>query len=396
MPERAGWLTPEARTTVYYVIFFMTSGAATAYAGIWFADQGLSAGEIGIIGSLPVLLTLVLNLVVGRLADRARDWRTVIVIGALLGAIFSVGLLFAHGFVGILVVWTLAALPLAAIGPVQDAAALRLTRRNGTDFGSIRAWGTVGYMGVIVLTGQVVSWFGGGAFMPLFVALCVLRGLVALSLPNFRAPKDAATAVRSGASRMREVMKPWFLLPLLGWAMIFGTHLILNSFQALLWKQQGISDITISLLIALGAASEAAMMFVFKRYVGRFPARMVMLASAIISALRWCAMALAPDVPLLAMLQLLHSVTFAMGFLGCVHFIANWTSEDIAAEAQSFFQVLQQVMAVIAVTAFGALVAVFGTHAYFASAAFAAVGAALIVWSMYMMPPKDETISSPV
>jgi PPP family 3-phenylpropionic acid transporter len=137
------------------------------------------------------------------------------------------------------------------------------------------------------------------------------------------------------------------------------------------------------------------MMFVFKRYVGRFPARMVMLASAIISALRWCAMALAPDVPLLAMLQLLHSVTFAMGFLGCVHFIANWTSEDIAAEAQSFFQVLQQVMAVIAVTAFGALVAVFGTHAYFASAAFAAVGAALIVWSMYMMPPKDETISSP-
>ena len=129
---------------------------------------------------LPVLLTLVLNLVVGRLADRARDWRTVIVIGALLGAIFSVGLLFAHGFVGILVVWTLAALPLAAIGPVQDAAALRLTRRNGTDFGSIRAWGTVGYMGVIVLTGQVVTWFGGGAFMPLFVALCVLRGLVEL------------------------------------------------------------------------------------------------------------------------------------------------------------------------------------------------------------------------
>eukprot|EP01036_Dinobryon_divergens_P021138 gene21138-29022_t len=53
-------------------------------------------------------------------------------------------------------------------------------------------------------------------------------------------------------------------------------------------------------------------------------------------------------------------------------------------------------MAVIAVTAFGALVAVFGTHAYFASAAFAAVGAALIVWSMYMMPPKDETISAPV
>ena len=53
--------------------------------------------------------------------------------------------------------------------------------------------------------------------------------------------------------------------------------------------------------------------------------------------------------PILVPLQLLHSVTFAMGYMGCVHFIANWTSEDIAAEAQSFFQVLQQAMAVMAV-----------------------------------------------
>ncbi len=33
--------------------------------------------------------------------------------------------------------------------------------------------------------------------------------------------------------------------------------------------------------------------------------------------------------------------------MGCVHFIANWTSEDIAAEAQSFFQVLQQGFSVV-------------------------------------------------
>jgi PPP family 3-phenylpropionic acid transporter len=80
-----------------------------------------------------------------------------------------------------------------------------------------------------------------------------------------------------------------------------------------------------------------------------------------------------------------------MGYMGCVHFIANWTSEEIAAEAQSFFQVLQQVFGVIAVTAFGVLTQMFGFHAYFGSAAFAAIGALLILISMRLMPPKTQS-----
>jgi PPP family 3-phenylpropionic acid transporter len=269
-----------------------------------------------------------------------------------------------------------------------------MTRRNGTDFGAIRAWGTVGYMAVIVITGWIVTSFGGWIFLPFFVGLALLRGGLALQLPNFRAPKEELTLAKFGASRMREVMKPWFLLPLVGWSMVFATHLILNSFQALLWHEQGISDIVIALLIALGAAGEASMMFVFKRFVGRYPARWLILASALVSVVRWIALALAPDVPVLVVLQLLHSVTFALGYMGCVHFIANWTSEDIAAEAQSFFQVLQQVMGVIAVTAFGWFAGIWGVQSYFASAAFAAVGAVLIWLSLLMMQPKAQAPSA--
>jgi PPP family 3-phenylpropionic acid transporter len=391
MPEIRRWWPPELRATLYYFTAFMTAGAATTYGGIWFQEQGLSSGEIGLIGSVPVFIMLVLNLVVGRIADRADDWRQVVVIGAALGGIIPIGLFFVHGFLPILLVWTLASIPMSAIAPVADAAALRMTKRNGTDFGFIRAWGTVGYMVVIVVTGQIVTWFGGAAYLPFFVGVAILRGLIAFQLPNFRAPKEERTlAQKAGASRMREVMKPWFLLPLVGWSMVFATHLILNSFQALLWREQGIPDLTIAILIALGAASEAAMMFVFKRFVGRFPARMVILASAIVSVVRWAAMALAPEVAILVPLQLLHSVTFAMGYMGCVHFIANWTSEDIAAEAQSFFQVLQQGMAVVALTAFGWIAGPLGVRAYFASAAFAGVGAVLIFVSMRLMAPKSQ------
>ena len=98
--------SPELRASVYYFINFTSAGAAVAYAGIWFAGEGLSSGEIGVINAVPVFIMLGLNLLVGRIADRAKDWRQVIIAGALASAFLPLGLFFAHGFWAILLVWT--------------------------------------------------------------------------------------------------------------------------------------------------------------------------------------------------------------------------------------------------------------------------------------------------
>jgi PPP family 3-phenylpropionic acid transporter len=70
-----------------------------------------------------------------------------------------------------------------------------------------------------------------------------------------------------------------------------------------------------------------------------------------------------------------------------VHFIAKWTSEDIAAEVQSFFVVLQQVASVIALIGFGWLISVLGARAYFVAAGFALLGAGLVWVSLRLKQP---------
>jgi PPP family 3-phenylpropionic acid transporter len=307
------------------------------------------------------------------------------------------GLFFVNEFWGILLFWTLISLPTGAIGPVLDAATMRLTRRNGTDFGTIRAWGTVGYMLFNALTGFLVVWFGSAIFVPLFVGLALARAAASLQLPAFRAPAEQATiaAVRPEAGKLREIIsKPWFVLPLIGFALIFGTHVVLNAFASLLWKEQGISESVIGPLLALGALAEAVTMFGWKRFGGRISARHMILISAVASILRWTAMAFSPPVPVLVLLQLTHGLTYALGFLGCVHFIANWTSEDIAAETQSLFTVVQQVAAVVALIGFGWLVGLFGAHAYLVAAIAAAIGALCIWQSLRMMQPKDDVTAT--
>jgi PPP family 3-phenylpropionic acid transporter len=159
-PDTTGGPSPEFRTTAFYFTQFMASGAAVTIFPIWLAAKGITPDQIGIINALPMLLMLLLNVVVGRIADRASDWRSVIIIGCLLSAAIPIGLFFVNEFWGVLLIWTLASLPNVAVGPVADAATMRMTRRRGTDYGTIRAWGTVGYMLFNAITGFLAAWYG--------------------------------------------------------------------------------------------------------------------------------------------------------------------------------------------------------------------------------------------
>ncbi|MBP1806092.1 MFS transporter [Rubellimicrobium aerolatum] len=385
-------LSPEARTALFYSTLFMGPALSAVYSGVWMAGKGLGPEEIGVVNALPLLLMLLLNQGVGRVADRAADWRGVIVGASWLAAAAALGFLAVDGFWGILLVWTLATVPHGAVVPVIDAAAVRMTARRGSAFGALRAWGTIGYLGVLAGAGWGLERLGGGAYVPLLVGLGLLRALAALGLPRFRAPEGgvaggAAGATTPGARSLREVMRPWFLLPLVGWAAIYGSHTVLNAFQGLLWQAQGIGLGTIGLLIGVGAAAETAVLLGYRRLFGRFRARTLMLASAGVTVARWAAMALEPGLPVLWALQALHGVTYAMGFLACVQFIANWTSEDIAAEAQGFFVVLQQGMSVAAMAGFGWLMGDWGAGAHWGTAGFAALGAGAIWASRRLQGP---------
>ena len=115
-----------------------------------------------------------------------------------------------------------------------------------------------------------------------------------------------------------------------------------------------------------------------------------MLIAAGASALRWSVMGLEPGVGVLIALQMTHGVTYAIGYLGCVHFIANWTDESIAAETQSLFVVGQQLLAVVSVVGFGWIVQGLGAQAFFAAAGMSILGGFCVWLSLQMKPAKAK------
>ncbi|MDB5539930.1 MAG: putative 3-phenylpropionic acid transporter, partial [Devosia sp.] len=100
-------VSPELRAAIYHFAVFGSTGVASVYFGIWLLNRGIGPDEIGIINAAPLVAMLAVNVLVGRIADRAKDWRGVIIALSLIAGVVPIGLFFVSGFWGILGIWVL-------------------------------------------------------------------------------------------------------------------------------------------------------------------------------------------------------------------------------------------------------------------------------------------------
>jgi PPP family 3-phenylpropionic acid transporter len=387
--------TPEARASLYQFSVYLPGAVASVFLGIWLSEHGVPADQIGIINALPMLGLLLLNVIIGRIADRADDWRTAIIVISILAAIAPMGLYFVSEFWGVLLIWALTAMSNGLVAPIIDAATVRMTKRNGTDFGVVRAWATIGYVVGAAGIGALLTVLGSSAFVTLYLIMTVLRAVLGFILPRFRAPAPETTlaGVQQGTPqqrvKLRDSLQLWFVLPLMAFALVNANNAVIGSFGALLWHQQGVPSYFLGPLLGTAAVGEAVLMFAWRRFGGRVTARNMILAAAIAGLIRFTVLAFGPPAEVLFAVQLLHAFSFGMGYFGVVHFIANWTHESNAAEAQGFANMLNQGAAMVMLIAFGWLVEFFGAGAFFASTVTCVIAIFCVMLSLRLRPPKD-------
>ncbi len=392
---RSRWATPEARASIFQFMVYVPGGVASVFLGIWLSEHGIPADQIGIINALPTFCLLLLNIVVGRVADKADDWRSALIVISALSALAPLPLYFVSEFWGILLIWALCGATNGLVAPVIDAACVRMTRRNGTDFGVVRAWATVGYVFAAGGLGLLLNELGSSAFVSLYVAMVVVRAALAFLLPRFRAPATQPTlssvAPESAPqpSRLKDSLKLWFVLPLLAFALVNSSNALIGGFGALLWHENGVPNYYIGPLLGIAAVGEAVLMFAWRRFGGRVTARNMILVAALAGLVRFTVMAFNPPVAVLFLTQLLHAFGFGMGYFGIVHFIANWTNEANAAEAQGFANMLSMGASMLALIVFGVLVEFFGTAAFFYSTVTALLAVGCVLVSLRLRPPKE-------
>ncbi len=359
------------RLSLYYAAFFGMIGIMMPFWPVWLSARGLNASEIGFVLAATTMVRVATNPIIAQYADRRGERRRIMIWLSFISIPIFVLFPFTIGFWTILIVSLLHAVFWSASQPLGESLTMLTARREKFEYGHVRLWGSLAFIGTAILGGRLLS--DGGPDMIFYASLAagVLFYLTCLSLPNTTAPPAAKTRFPI-APLLR---KKQFLWILLACALIQGSHAVFYGFGTLHWQSVGYSDTVIGLLWAEGVVAEI-ILFIFAAFlVAKFGPVGLIVSGGIAGAIRWALMGMSDALPLLIAIQLLHAFSFGAAHLGIIHYISRNIDPSLSATAQSLYSAAVMGLAMgVATSVSGALYENFGSQAFFAMSVMAAVG----------------------
>ncbi|HSI42577.1 MAG TPA: MFS transporter [Xanthobacteraceae bacterium] len=364
-------LAPRHAIAAAYAGLFFGIGVYMPYFPVWLSGQGYDAGGIAFALAVPMLVRLAAMPLGGVVADRTGRPRLTLVLYALATAACFAAVALAPG-PGLM----LAALGLSAVFwqpclPVLDAYTVARRREGLVDYGRVRLWGSLAFIGGNLAGGFVLSHLPADGAVWLIVAGSLAAASACLLLTE--APLPASSVTRPAAPRLPAAL----IGGIVAAALIQGAHAVLYALGSVHWRAGGLSDGVIGLLWALGVLSEVVLFRFATRLTAWLGPMRLLLVGAVAGMVRFAAMAAEPSLGLLAGLQVLHAATFGCTYLGTVELVARHAAEGRGAGTQAAAAWATGLAMAGATLLAGPLWTAFGPGAYLLSVAMAGAGGML-------------------
>jgi PPP family 3-phenylpropionic acid transporter len=287
--------------------------------------------------------------IVAHAADSVRRHALILFACALLAALATVSFLMTSGIPALLGVVLLHAATLGPIAPISDALAATTAQASerGTaqrfDYGWLRAAGSAAFALGTLASGWQAGQTGLPTAMRISGALLALGGAVALLLPGLPRTRTSARMLRPTMLRDAILLLRLRVYRgiLMAAALLWGSHALHDTFSVIRWRAAGIDYVTVSVLWSESVFSEVVMfLLIGPRLVRRIgPGRSMALAAGA-GVVRWTVAAFTTSPELLACIQPLHGLTFALFHLAAIRLIVTIAPIRLAATAQAIYGTL--------------------------------------------------------
>ena len=160
--------------------FFLVTGGSgflVPFLPLFYSREGLSGTQIGLLGTTAAVAKIIAAPLWGRWSDQTTQPRRLILITLVGSSLAMLALSQQTIFIWMAAIVAFDALVAAGGTALSDALALGIT--DGANYGSIRLWGSLGWAGLVLVSGWLISQTG------LFVAFGgYATGLLFLSAPG--------------------------------------------------------------------------------------------------------------------------------------------------------------------------------------------------------------------
>lgn len=374
----------------YYFTFMGGWGFILPFTNLFYVSLGLSGTQIGTIGSVSSMVSLLVAPIVVTEIKKHPQARKFLQFALILGALgyFTIGQQTAY--LPILAIVFLHALATSSIMPVSDSMAVSVSKDADTGYGSVRVWASVGWIVTVLSSGWLIGRLGYIAgFAGVSLMWLCSAGLLFFIAPRFFTSHNPTLTARPGLKTA--IQRTLRDRTLRGFAIALVFIGFLNSgvtqFENVFLSELGATKQVISFAGILSAVVELPFMLFADRFSRRFGPHRLMLVALGMTTLQRLTVLLFPSITTIMIVRFIGGVAFSFYTISYMGLISSRTEPSEAGTVLALYTItLAGIVNILAAPLAGALYDLIGARWLYS---FSAAGYAIGAISLWLARPQD-------
>jgi PPP family 3-phenylpropionic acid transporter len=312
---------PYWRLSAFYFAYFAQVGTSAPYFSLYLASLGLAAAQIGVLLSLGSLTRVIGPNFWGWAADRTLARARIISITLALGGACFAGFFFVDSFWGLFALLLATGFFSSASMPLTESLTLSHLRGAISRYGSIRLWGSVGFIITVTLVGYALDFLPVASLLWMVLASYALAWACALAVPDAHAGIGYAEH-----GPVWTILRRPEVAALLGACFLMSlAHGPLYAFFSIYLVHHGYSKAAVGWMWSFGVIAEIIAFLLMPALMRRYTLSGILLVCFAATVVRFLMIGWGVDsAPLLFPAQLLHGLSFGAYHAAAVTAIHRW------------------------------------------------------------------------
>ncbi|WP_105382516.1 MFS transporter [Neorhizobium alkalisoli] len=362
------------------------NGVILPYLPVWLDGLAFSEFEIGVVLAAQLLLRVFAAPVAGVFADRLSERTLMLAWSGALSLLTALAMFFTREFWPVLLIVGIQAAVFAPYAPIVEAIAVTGVRRWGFQYGSMRVWGSIGFVAVALVAGELRGLWGFQVIPPV-----ITFGFLLTIAAAFAAPRLGRAVTRPDVGRG---LQPSSLrridlhVLMIGASIGQASHGMFYTFGSIHWQQIGFSSGSIGVLWSAAVISEILVFFAGGWIARRVPWWTLMRVGCAVAALRWTLFPLPLGFWGYFALQCTHAFTFAFVHIGLQNRLVESVQEDQESSMQGAYVFYNGTFLALSTLLSGMIYREFGLASYNVMSLLSLIGLATIALAVRLQPQR--------
>lgn len=318
-----------------YFCYFGYFGVTVPFLGVFLDGRGFTSVQIGELIAVITFVRILGPNLWAIIADKSGKTLRVMQAGCLITLLSYLLLFKVQDFWGISLAFGLVMMFWTAIAPQMETITLNAVEGDAKRYSNIRLWGSVGFIVASIVAGIFVDHSGSESI--LLLNTVILTGLFVMSL-LIRDGKSNIVSEQVTRSIWQAALHPAFVIFIVASVLLQLSFAPYYGFFALYMRDMGYDAQQIGWLVSLGVAAEVIIFLLAGKLINRMGVKYTLIFCLLITGLRWWALALFADQPVILLLsQCIHAFSFGLAHAAAMQFIHHHFGENQKSRGQAIY-----------------------------------------------------------